>query len=260
MQITPLDEHMLPTALAYLRRSPYRNALLISNLSQLRNRCDVLVVEHEGRVLGVASTYHDLPTPNFIFATERTVPVEPLLQTLVERNPRLRSAPAMALLPEERFRQVGMFARLVQHEIEYQMAVEPETLRMPDTSAVRRLSRAELPAAQELAHAAGLTVWHDGALDLGPAFGCFENERLVAMAATHFVTPEVIEIGHIATHPDFRGRGYAKACTAALTQAAFSLAPRVFLMVLEDNTPARAVYRSLGFYPIERFYLAHFEL
>ncbi len=71
---------------------------------------------------------------------------------------------------------------------------------------------------------------------LGPAFGCFADGRLVAMAATHFATPEVVEIGHVATHPDYRRRGYATACTAALTRAAFGLASRVFLMVQMDGS------------------------
>ena len=44
------------------------NALPLSNATQLRARCDVLVAEELGRVRGVASTYHDLPIPNLTFA------------------------------------------------------------------------------------------------------------------------------------------------------------------------------------------------
>jgi predicted GNAT family acetyltransferase len=105
-----------------------------------------------------------------------------------------------------------------------------------------------------------LSVWHHSALALGPAFGCFVDGKLVAMAATHFATPEVVEIGHIATHPNYRRQGYASACTAAIAQAAFKLAPRVFLMVLEHNVSALAVYRRLGFRTMERMYLTSFRL
>ena len=80
------------------------------------------------------------------------------------------------------------------------------------------------------------------------------------MAATHFATTDVVEIGHIATHPDYRRRGYAKACIAELTRAAFGLAPRVFLMVMADNTPALATYKQLGFHTIEPFHLTQFLL
>jgi predicted GNAT family acetyltransferase len=70
----------------------------------------------------------------------------------------------------------------------------------------------------------------------------------------------VIEIGFVATHPEYRRQGYAAACTAALTLAAFKLAPRVFLMVLQHNTPAVAVYKQLGFRTIERMHLTQFAL
>ena len=80
------------------------------------------------------------------------------------------------------------------------------------------------------------------------------------MAATHFATPEVVEIGHVATHPDWRRRGYASACTAALAQTAFALAPRVFLMVLEHNTGALQAYKQLGFRAMERMQLTEVQL
>ena len=83
---------------------------------------------------------------------------------------------------------------------------------------------------------------------------------MVAMAATHFATPEVVEIGHIATHPDYRRQGYASACTAAIAEAAFKLAPRVFLMVLEQNRSALAAYKRLGFRTMEQMYLTSFTL
>lgn len=258
MEICVLTPELLTPTFAYLRRSPYRNALLLSNISQLRQSCDVLVAQHHEEIVGVASTYRDLPTPNFIFAAAYPSVAQQLIENLVARNPQLRDRPVMALLPEDRFRQVRSFATLVDSEVEYQMGVEPDTLRVPDGPPARRLGQADLPAMSALAEAAGLTVWHESTLGLGPAFGCFEGERLVAMAATHFATPDVIEIGHVATHPDFRRRGYAKAATAALTQAAFALAPRVFLMVLEENLPARHTYRALGFQAIESFHLSRF--
>jgi predicted GNAT family acetyltransferase len=140
------------------------------------------------------------------------------------------------------------------------MAIEPEILGADGRLPTRRLRDDDLPAIGELARDAGLTVWHESMLALGPAFGYFDDGRLVAMAATHFVSADVIEIGHIATHPNYRRRGYASACTAALARAALALAPRVFLMVMADNAPALATYKQLGFRTIERFYLTRFLL
>jgi ribosomal protein S18 acetylase RimI-like enzyme len=260
MHVSPLTSKSQMAALAYLRAAPYRNALPLSNITQLRGRCDVLVAEEHGRVRGVASTYHDLPIPNLTFAVDTGDIAGRLIASLAERTMRLRAEPVWALLPAERHAQLGRHACILDSEIEFQMVVEPEVLRPYAGRPVHRLTTDDVPEMDALARAAGLSVWHGSALALGPAYGCFVEDRLVAMAATHFTTPEVIEIGHVATHPDHRRQGYASACTAALTQAAFKLAPRVFLMVLEHNTPALAAYKRLGFHMMERFYMTRFAL
>jgi len=260
MHISPLNAVSQAAAIDYLRAAPYRNALPLSNITQLRGRCDVVVAEQNGQVAGIASTYHDLPIPNVTFAARHTDIVGALLHELADHNPRLWTEHTYALLPLDRRDQLARFAHIFEAPVEYQMAIEPETLGAGERWPARRLGDADLAAMDELAHAAGLSVWHGSALTLGPAFGCFADGRLVAMAATHFATTDVIEIGHIATHPDYRRRGYASACTAALARAARGLAPRVFLMVMADNAPALATYTRLGFRAIERFYLTRFLL
>jgi ribosomal protein S18 acetylase RimI-like enzyme len=260
MHITQLNHQNQSAALAYLRAMPYRNALPLSNITQLRGSCDALVAEQNGAIAGVASTYHDLPIPNVTFAATHADIVGALLHELADRNPQLWEQHTYALLPLERRDQLARFAHIFEAPVEYQMALEPETLDVHQRWPARRLGEADLAEMDELAHAAGLSVWHHSALALGPAFGCFEAGRLVAMAATHFATADVIELGHIATHPEYRRRGYASACTAALARAAWGLAPRVFLMVMADNMPALAAYKRLGFRTIERFYLTRFLL
>ena len=88
----------------------------------------------------------------------------------------------------------------------------------------------------------------------------FVDGRLAAMASTHFATTDVIEIGNIVTHPGYRRRGLASACTSALVESCFGLASRVYLMVLAENDAAFNAYRALGFWPSERFAFVHFRL
>src|SRR6476659_6108780 len=129
MQISPLQPENHEAALAYLRSSPHRNALPLSNATQLRARCDVLVAEDQGRVRGVASTYHDLPIPNLTFAVDSGDVAGVLIAELADRTARLRAEPACALLPAERHAQLGQHARILDSETEFQMVVEPNTLR-----------------------------------------------------------------------------------------------------------------------------------
>lgn len=260
LEIAELDASWQAATLAYLRRSPYRNALPLSNVTQLRPRCDVVIVHSGGAVQGVASHYRDLPFLGLTFVAELPEAMPLLLGALVERVPALGVAPLTTVIPESRVRQLASCAVLDSVETEYQMVAEPETLRPSESPAVRRLRPEDLAAMGELAALGGLVAWRPEVLGHGPAFGAFDEERLVAMATTHFATPDVIEIGNIVTHPDYRRRGLASACTSALTQACFGLATRVYLMVMAENAAAFEAYRALGFWPAERYAFARFRL
>ncbi len=260
LTITKLDATWQPGVLAFLRRSPYRNALPLSNVTQLRQRCAVVLAHSQGQVQGVVSHYRDLPFPGLTFAVAFDEALPPLLGALGERVPTLRERPLTTVAPEQRARQLARFVRVEATALEYQMVVEPETLRPRAAPGVRRLRHADLPAMRALAAQGGLMAWRPEVLDLGPAFGAFDGEDLLAMATTRFATPDVVEIGNIVTHPEHRRRGLAGACASALARACFTLAPRVYLLVMAENTAAFGAYRRLGFWPAERFACMRFRL
>ena len=67
------------------------------------------------------------------------------------------------------------------------------------------------------------------------------------------ITLDELEILTIATHPDHRQRGLARACMTDLHSKARAFdATRAFLEVAEDNSPARNLYTSLGYTVIGR--------
>ncbi|NJN18782.1 MAG: GNAT family N-acetyltransferase [Oscillochloris sp.] len=260
IEVVDLDEYWQAPAVSYLRRSPYRNAIPLSNLTQLRAYCTVVVAHSEGMVQGVASYYRDLPFPALAFAAEPGPALPQLLTMLADRAPELREAALGTVIPQQRLPGLAACAVIETAEPETQMVAEPETLRRRDDPQVRRLRGDDLPAMAALAKIGGLVAWRDAVLTHGPAFGAFIDTQLAAMATTHFATPDVVEIGNIVTHPTFRRRGLASACTSALTDACFRLAPRVYLMVMENNSGAYEVYRGLGFWPAERFVFTSFRL
>jgi ribosomal protein S18 acetylase RimI-like enzyme len=260
IEIVDLDTSLLAATVSYLRRSPYRNAIPLSNVTQLRQRCDVVLAHSAGNIQGVATHYRDLPFLGLAFVVEQVEVLPGLLTALADRVPALGFSPLATVLPEQRVLQLASCAQMSSVEMEMQMVVEPETLRPRPGDDVRRLRPDDLAAMGELAALGGLMAWGPETLENGPAFGAFVDGRLAAMAATRFATPDVIEIGNIVTHPDYRRRGLAGACTSALAQACFVLAPRVYLMVMVENAAAYRVYRSLGFWPAERFGFVTFRL
>lgn len=86
-------------------------------------------------------------------------------------------------------------------------------------------------------------------LSFAPWFGLRERGELVCVAGLHVFSRRygVAALGNVATAPERRGRGLARAVCARLCRALADAVPLVGLNVAVANAPARACYRALGF-------------
>jgi GNAT superfamily N-acetyltransferase len=83
--------------------------------------------------------------------------------------------------------------------------------------------------------------------ELGDYFGCFEGERLIAMAGERMCAGTLREISGICTHPDFQGRGLARRLAAKLIRRQLQRGETPFLHVMRDNEGAHGLYQRMGF-------------
>ena len=81
-------------------------------------------------------------------------------------------------------------------------------------------------------------------------FGVYSGATLVAAAGTHTrsLRSGVAAVGNVLTRVAFRGLGMATSVTSAVTEAALVEYRDVVLNVRQDNAPAVAVYRRLGYH------------
>ncbi len=82
---------------------------------------------------------------------------------------------------------------------------------------------------------------------MGTFLGVRIAGRLAAMAGERFRFPGYTEVSGVCTHPDFRGRGLARALSRAVAAAIEARGERPFLHAWRTNLPAIALYESLGF-------------
>lgn len=88
------------------------------------------------------------------------------------------------------------------------------------------------------------------AVELGSYIGIREHGRLIAMAGERLKPPGWVEVSGVCTHPDGRGRGYARALVARVTNAIIARGERAFLYVAvgsPSEKTATGVYEGLGF-------------
>ena len=86
----------------------------------------------------------------------------------------------------------------------------------------------------------------------GRYYGVFEGPSLASIARSYVRMPEVWVIGDVYTHPSYRGKGYAKIATSAITRDCIASGAMALLHVESSNDHAIRVYRALGYEAISQ--------
>ena len=134
------------------------------------------------------------------------------------------------------------------------MVVSRQSFR-PVQGPVQRLVPADIVDLNRL-YGLGFAGWLPAdSIANGVYYGVRIAGRLVAAAGTHVISPEgkIAAVGNVMTHVDFRGRGFAKQTTSAVTQELLRSCADVVLNVRAENPPALAAYRALGYLEYCRF-------
>ena len=78
-------------------------------------------------------------------------------------------------------------------------------------------------------------------------YGLWVDGKLVSIACAYVRTNDVWVIGDVFTHPKYRGKGYAKAVTSAITRDALFYNASPLLHVDQENVAAKKLYETLGY-------------
>jgi len=82
---------------------------------------------------------------------------------------------------------------------------------------------------------------------MGRFVGIRVEGRLAAMAGERMRFPGYCELSGVCTHPDFRGRGFARRLSTAVVLGIMARGERAFLHAWKANHGAIALYEQLGF-------------
>lgn len=160
---------------------------------------------------------------------------------------------AVAIFHREPLRLPPGWTLLRRGALDQMIALEPRPLPPESLSGVelRILTASDAPAMVELAHLTEPGPFQLRTLELGTFYGVLENGRLLAMAGKRFHVPGAIEVSGVCTHPDARGRGYARHLMSRVIEEIVQAGRMPFLHTRSDNASAIRIYESLGF--VRRF-------
>ena len=109
------------------------------------------------------------------------------------------------------------------------------------------LGTTDVPEMLELTAATEPGPFLPQTIQMGSYFGIRASDgRLVAMAGERLQSAAFVEISAVCTHPEFRGRGYARSLTSFLAAQILAAGKVPFLHVKSENG-AKVIYQKLGF-------------
>jgi GNAT superfamily N-acetyltransferase len=129
----------------------------------------------------------------------------------------------------------------------FKMVREAESPPRDEAPEAIRLGHKHAPLALELARLTRPGPFGLRTIELGEYFGCFDGERLIAMAGERMFAGRLREVSGVCTHPDFQGRGLARRLVDKLVRRQMQRGEVPFLHVMRANENARRLYERMGF-------------
>ncbi len=127
---------------------------------------------------------------------------------------------------------------------------------LPAEVELRRLTADDAPAMVELARLTEPGPFRLRTIELGNFFGILQASRLLAMAGKRLHLPGFVEVSGVCTHPDARGRGYARILMSCVIEEILQAGKTPFLHSFAYNHAAVRIYKGLGFVRRQSFELA----
>jgi GNAT superfamily N-acetyltransferase len=112
---------------------------------------------------------------------------------------------------------------------------------------VERLDASAVPEILELVERTQPGPFLDRTIELGTYLGMRDAGALVALSGMRMHLPGWTEVSAVCTDDAYRGRGLAKVLVARLVDEILDRDERACLHAVATNTPAIALYESLGF-------------
>jgi GNAT superfamily N-acetyltransferase len=113
----------------------------------------------------------------------------------------------------------------------------------------RDLTVADVPAIIELVALTRPGPFSQRTIEMGHYIGVFDGDRLIAMTGERLRLDGFGEVSAVCTHPDYQGRGLAKALVSVIGSEVVARGEVPFLQAYTTNAAAIATYTRLGFTP-----------
>ena len=228
---------------AFLRTDRRYAAYALGDLdSSARGRCSWGIAYDESGAPMALAMHHDGLVPQPLFLMGDPAGCRAILANVIKpRDAFLQTTDRLANVAAELYELERPTALL-------RMVVDAESF-VPHAGAAVRLNAGDIDDLNRLYQLGFRAGFAQAILDDAVYSGVRVRGRLVSAAGTHVINRRegIAVVGNVMTHADFRGHGFAKMVTGAVTADLLEQVPDVALNVHADNAPAVAAYSRLGY-------------
>ncbi|BEP16882.1 hypothetical protein PYJP_02340 [Pyrofollis japonicus] len=247
-----LDYRRLASLFSLYERDPLSHCYLAFDVMYMRDRID-LVTEFEGTsIKGYVMLWYSGYGTAAIHVWGNGVK----LLSLVELKPTTEKL--IVHLPRwsnEEVKSISDFLRekgyeVVTSRVYYDMVLREEWFKPFVLGQVTRLKQHHADIFAEAMRRQGYNIGLNTARELLKSWRCYAiiiEGRIASMACRYLMLPEVGCVGNVYTEPIYRGRGYAKAVTSAISHDIVASGATALLHVESGNEPAIRAYKRIGY-------------
>ncbi|MFQ6607012.1 MAG: GNAT family N-acetyltransferase [Fidelibacterota bacterium] len=212
-------------------------------------------LQQNGEIIAVVLLYTEVEPP-VVVALAKKEKLQPLKKLVLSIRDQLPHH-FYAHLSEGLQTSLANMYQLTFHSIHYKMILKDRwALRKANTTDVQRLTTNDLEDLKKFYNRSYPSSWFNPRmLETGHYHALYQSGEMVCAGGIHVYSPlyKVAALGNIATHPDYRNRGYAKQVIAALCSNLLKVVDHIGLNVSVDNATALKCYTQLGFGIIDNY-------
>ena len=228
---------------AFLRTDRRYSAYALGDLdSAARGRCSWGFAYNAGDEPMALAMHHDGLVPQPLFLMGDPAGCRAVLASVIKpRDAFFQSTEALDVAAADLY-------ELERATILLRMVVDAQAF-VPTAGAAQRLSASDIDDLNRLYQLGFRAGFAQAILDDAVYYGVRIRGRLVSAAGTHVINRRegIAVVGNVMTHADYRGHGFARMVTGAVTADLLEQVPDVALNVHADNGSAIAAYSRLGY-------------
>ncbi|MGE5637564.1 MAG: GNAT family N-acetyltransferase [Chloroflexota bacterium] len=243
LQVKSVTKHLLDKCRNFLTQDLTGNVLVLGDCySPLLEASTLYCACDSNEVVGVCSVFHGFSKPAVALGASSNQVKRLLLETALNEV----EDEFISIIPVTEFDFLMQYASLVDFHYEQQMVTNTPH-KVNDINEAVRVSEDELSELNNFYIKECSPGWIPLQFKVGPVYCVKQEGSIVSAAGVHICTPYIAQLGNIVTEEAYRNRGFASACTSALTMQLAVNNRIVSLYVKINNRPAIHVYEKLSF-------------